>query len=127
MRPVDNRYPITLPYGAKGNYAAGYHTGTDFGVPVGTLVHAPKRGTVITSAYDNDYGNYVVVRGAFRRKAWLVAHLSHRAVKVGQRVSRGQIIGKSGDTGNSTGPHVHVEQRHPPFGYWDHERPTAWR
>lgn len=126
MRPVDNKWPVTLGYGAAGNYAAGYHTGIDFGSPVGTPVHAVRRGYVIVSQYDKDYGNYVIVRGVFRRRAWLYAHLSSRAVSVGKFVKNGQIIGHSGETGNATGPHVHVEQRHPPFGYWDHEKPTTF-
>lgn len=127
MRPVEHSYPITNPYGRPGNYAAGYHTGVDFGVPVGTKVRAPRRGKVVTASYDSSYGYYVVIQGRrrFRRKRWLLAHLSKRKVRVGQRVRRGQVVGLSGNTGNSTGPHLHAEQRHYPFGYWDHEKPTS--
>lgn len=123
MRPVSKKFPVTNPFHRAGDYAAGYHTGIDYGVPVGTPVHTVHAGTVITSGYSSDYGNYIVVRGPRRRKAWLYAHLSKRLVAVGRQVKKGQVIGKSGDTGNSTGPHLHVEQRHSPFGYWDHERP----
>lgn len=124
MRPVDKKYPITLPYHAPGRYIAGYHTGVDYGCPVGTPVHATVRGTVVTSDFDaRYYGNYVILAGWLGRKHYLFAHMSHRYVHVGQKVVRGQQLGLSGETGNATGPHVHAEQRHKPFGYNDHEQP----
>lgn len=125
MRPVDKAWPISNPFGRKGNYAAGYHTGVDFAVPVGTQVKAVWHGKVVVSTYSgSDYGNYIEVQTFWRKKRVLYAHLSKRYVSVGRIVRRGSLLGLSGDTGNSTGPHLHVEQRHSPYGYWDHEKPT---
>lgn len=129
MRPLPNSFPITCGFGVRGtHWAAGYHTGVDFGCPTGTKLEAPHRGVVTTSAYDpSGYGHYVVIEGMTLRgkRRWLLAHLSERRVTAGNKVKRGQVIGLSGETGNTTGPHVHAEQRHSPFGYWDHEKPTV--
>lgn len=129
MRPVDKRYPVSQPYGVKDpRYAAGMHTGTDFACPSGTPVHAPHGGTVVTVGNSpRDYGVYVLLRGSGGRRAWMFAHLRSADVREGQRVKRGDVIGRSGDTGNTRGAHLHAEERHAPFGYHDHKRPTAWR
>jgi murein DD-endopeptidase MepM/ murein hydrolase activator NlpD len=128
MRPVSSKFRISQSYGKPGDYAAGFHTGTDFACPVGTPVKAPFRGTV-TIAWEagGDYGHYVLITGLGGKRAWLLAHLSEIDVRRGQHVDAGQVIGKSGNTGNSTGPHLHAEERHPPFGYHDTQVPTAWR
>lgn len=126
MRPVARLYGVSQPYGVPGDYAAGFHTGTDFACPVGTRVRSPWWGTVTTVGTDDDYGNYVIVTGLGGRRAWLLAHLSSITVHRGQRVRRGQRVGLSGNTGNTTGPHLHAEERHPPFGYRDSQPPTAW-
>lgn len=125
LRPVPRRFPRSQPWGVvHPRYALGYHTGTDFSTPVGTRVRAPRTGKVVTSAYSpNDYGNYVLIKDWKGRKAYLVAHLSKRSVRVGQRVRRGQTLGYSGNTGTSTAPHVHAEQRRSPFGFRDNEKP----
>jgi murein DD-endopeptidase MepM/ murein hydrolase activator NlpD len=65
----------------------------------------------------------VVIRDWKGRKSFLVAHLSRRVVRVGQRVARGQTLGYTGNSGLSTAPHVHAEQRHRPFGFRDNEKP----
>lgn len=123
-RPVAAKWRVTNPFGVKGPYIAGVHTGVDYGVPIGTPVVSPRFGTVIRSDYSPaDYGNYVEVKRWDGKKVYLFAHLSSRKVFAGQRVARGQMIGHSGDTGNSTGPHCHIEQRHSPFGYRDFEKP----
>lgn len=123
-RPVDTKWPVSNPFGVKGDYSAGYHTGIDYAVPVGTPVHTPRAGRVIYSGYDAAaYGNYIMVKSWSGQKVYLFAHLSTRLVRTGAFVRRGKVVGRSGNTGNSTGPHLHVEQRHPPFGYADHERP----
>lgn len=123
LRPVRRRFRVTNPFGRAGNYAAGYHTGVDYGTPLGTKVRAPRTGRVVFSGWDNAYGWHIVIKDWRGRKAFLLAHLSKRWVRTGMPVVRGQWVGKTGNTGNSRGPHLHAEQRKPPFGYWDHERP----
>ncbi|WP_083393338.1 peptidoglycan DD-metalloendopeptidase family protein [Curtobacterium sp. MMLR14_010] len=87
-----------------------YHQGTDAGVGTGTPVYSSGRGTVTTVVRDNaSYGNYVVV--TYGLTTVLTAHLSEIEVTKGQMVSVGKEIAKSGNTGQSTGPHVHVETR----------------
>jgi len=87
-----------------------YHQGTDAAVGTGTPVYASGSGTV-TSAVANhpSYGNYVIV--TYGMTTVLTAHLSKIQVKKGQIVAKGTEIAKSGNTGQSTGPHVHVEVR----------------
>jgi len=90
---------------------AGYvgHTGIDFKVPVGTEIRAIADGTVLfTRASTTGYGLHVVINhgGGI---VTLYAHCSRILVGEGQRVSKGQVIALSGNTGNSTGPHLHFE------------------
>lgn len=87
------------------------HLAVDIGVPVGTKVSAPMNGRVIYAGYNNQgYGNLVEIQTSDGKKI-LLAHLSQINVKVGQSVGEGQQVGKSGNTGNSTGPHLHYEIR----------------
>lgn len=87
-----------------------YHQGTDAPVKVGTPVYSSGKGTVTTVVRGNaSYGNYIVV--TYGLTTVLTAHLSEIEVTKGQVVSVGKEIGKSGNTGQSTGPHVHVETR----------------
>lgn len=127
MRPVNSKFPISQSYGVPGDYAAGFHTGTDFACPVGTRVVAPHDSRVHKIGLDDDYGRYVILAGVGGKRDWLFAHLSAVHVSVGQLVKRGTGFASSGDTGNSTGPHLHAEERHSPFGYHDTQVPTAWR
>lgn len=123
LRPVARRFNVTNPFGRKGNYSAGYHTGVDYGAPMGTPVRAPRAGRVTQAGWNGDYGLSVTVKDWRGRKSFLLAHLSRVKVKQGRPVFRGQVVGLTGDTGNSSGPHLHAEQRKPQFGYWDHEKP----
>lgn len=84
------------------------HKGLDFGVSVGTAVYASRGGTVIRASWYSDFGNCVEIRhsdGTVTR----YAHLSEYAVSVGDVVSQGELIAYSGNTGNTTGPHLHFE------------------
>lgn len=106
-----NPHPITEAYGVSNSgYAAGHHTGVDFGVPVGTPVHAAAAGTVVNAGPGGDYGNYVVID--HHCGLWtLYGHNSRLTVQVGTQVSQGALIAYSGNTGNTTGPHCHFEVR----------------
>ena len=86
------------------------HNGTDFGVPVGTPVYAPADGVVERCTYQNAAGYYIVIKhqGAY---STVYMHLSKILVKPGQTVKANQRIALSGNTGRSTGPHLHYELR----------------
>jgi murein DD-endopeptidase MepM/ murein hydrolase activator NlpD len=86
------------------------HHGLDFGAPVGTPVQATMGGRVVYAGWnDQGYGNLVIVENGSYRTYY--AHLSEIPVQVNQVVQAGMIIGLSGNTGNSTGPHLHYEVR----------------
>ncbi|MGV9245258.1 transglycosylase family protein [Streptomyces sp. NPDC003710] len=105
------------PYHAAGSaWSKGYHTGVDFPVPTGSSVKAVAAGQVVTVGWGGSFGYQVVIRHADGRYTQY-AHLSAISVKDGQSVVAGQRIGRSGSTGNSTGPHLHFEVRTgPEFG-----------
>lgn len=88
-----------------------FHAGIDFRVATGTPVHATGAGTVITAGRSGGYGNMVEIdhgEGFTTR----YGHLSKILVSVGDRITAGETIAKSGSTGRSTGPHLHYEIRH---------------
>ena len=86
------------------------HGGTDIGASYGSAIYAADSGTVVRSAdgWNGGWGNYVMINHGNGMQT-LYAHMSSRAVSVGQTVSRGQTIGYVGSTGMSTGPHLHFE------------------
>jgi hypothetical protein len=105
---------ISAGYGAReaqgGNWdsTGGVHQGTDYNVKVGTSVIAVKDGVVSNTTLSADYGQAVIIDhdGGYSS---LYAHLSNKQVSPGTRVLQGQEIGKSGKSGNATGPHLHYE------------------
>jgi murein DD-endopeptidase MepM/ murein hydrolase activator NlpD len=101
---------ITTAYGKKGKmWSKGYHTGVDFAVPTGTDVLAVADGKIEAANWGKAYGTQLVqkVDGG-----WVIyAHLSKALVKAGDKVKKGQHIAESGNTGNSSGPHLHFEMR----------------
>jgi len=109
--PVDSRY-ITSTVGGRtspGGVGSTNHKGTDIGrVGYTSSIYAAKAGTVIVSQYSSSYGNYVVVSHGSGNTT-LYAHMSSRKVSVGQTVKQGDVLGITGSTGNSTGPHLHFE------------------
>ena len=109
--PVSSRR-ITSTFGGRaspGGIGSTNHKGIDIGgVGYTTEIHAAKAGTVIVSQYSRSYGNYVVVSHGSGNTT-LYAHMSSRKVSVGQYVNQGDVLGITGSTGNSTGPHLHFE------------------
>lgn len=103
--PLDG--PITSGYGYRWG---SLHEGIDIAVPIGTPIRAAAAGTVIIAAYTGGYGNYTCIdHGGGLSTCY--GHQSGYAVSVGDSVGQGDIIGYSGNTGHSTGPHLHFEVR----------------
>jgi murein DD-endopeptidase MepM/ murein hydrolase activator NlpD len=104
---------ITSPFGSRDdpfNEQSAFHEGVDFGAPVGSPVFATGDGQVIWAGWRDRYGIMVEIdhgHGLSTR----YAHLARPLVKVGDRVTRGRPIGLLGNTGRSTGPHLHYEVR----------------
>ncbi|MCZ2526405.1 peptidoglycan DD-metalloendopeptidase family protein [Streptomyces sp. HB2AG] len=118
-------YASGTAYGVSGpHWASGHHTGQDFAVPTGTSVRAVTDGTVVAAGWGGSYGYQVVLRHA-DGKYTQYAHLSSISVRTGERVTGGRQIGRSGSTGNSTGPHLHFEVRTGP-GYGSDIDPRAY-
>lgn len=84
------------------------HNGTDFSVPVGTPILATGDGIVVKAASHPDCGRYIIIRHDGRYSTTYM-HMSKLLVKPGQKIKQGQRIGLSGNTGRSTGPHLHYE------------------
>ena len=85
------------------------HTGIDFTAPKGVAIHATGNGKIHAIKHlKSGYGTHVIINHGYGYKT-LYAHMSAVSVKVGQKVTRGQIIGKIGNTGTSTAPHLHYE------------------
>lgn len=110
--PVTTSKKISSPFGSRINPVTGRsetHKGVDISrVFYSSNVIAAKAGTVIISQKGSSYGNYVVVSHGTGNTT-LYAHLSKRSVKVGDVVAQGDVLGVTGSTGNSTGPHLHFE------------------
>ena len=100
-------YRITGQFGDSGNWSS-VHTGLDFAVAEGTPIHAITAGVVTEATYDGAFGNKVVLTTDDGTEIWY-CHQAVLVVDVGQRVETGEVIGEVGMTGNTTGPHVHVE------------------
>ena len=113
------RFPIT----ARSHYSSGApHWAFDYGTPMGTKVYAPRAGVIglVRDGQPDNLGpkpgrpgNLVVLQWTTRRgeqRALFFNHLKKGSVKVrtGQKVKAGQLLGKTGNSGNSTGPHCHV-------------------
>ncbi|MEU2537741.1 transglycosylase family protein [Streptomyces iakyrus] len=116
---------LGTPYRKAGSaWSKGYHTGIDFPVPTGTTVKSVASGSVVSAGWGGSYGYQVVVRHTDGRYSQY-AHLSAISVRDGQSVSAGQRIGRSGSTGNSSGPHLHFEVRTGP-GFGSDVDPVAY-
>lgn len=109
-QPFKGEYPITQRYGETITDPKG-HTGIDYGCPEGTPILASADGIVMKAGWDSTgYGNMVNILHA-KDRATLYAHLKEVNVYDNQKVKQGDVVGWSGNTGNSTGPHLHFEAR----------------
>lgn len=119
--PVDiSKYPVTAAFGVPGkHWSSGRHPGVDQRCPIGTPVKAVQDGKVTGANWGRDYGLHLVIDQkaaiiAGKRVAggWAnYAHLSKKLVGPGKDVVKGMVIGLSGNSGNSTNPHIHYEIR----------------
>lgn len=108
---ADWRNKISSNFGIRVHPITGekkMHDGVDIAVPTGTRLYSAVEGTVIRSYYSDSGGNMITVQND---SGWTVTfmHMDSRAVTVGQKVQKGQYVGTSGNTGNSTGPHLHIQ------------------
>lgn len=111
--PVKSAFRFTSGFGYRRDPKTGgrrMHNGTDFAAPHGTDIFATADGIVTYAGWNSGYGNYVEIQHEFGIET-RYGHMSRIRVKKGQRVSRGQQIGDMGNTGRSTGTHLHYEVR----------------
>ncbi|GFE24149.1 M23 family metallopeptidase [Streptomyces nigrescens] len=108
--PTKARHRISSPYGVRGTWQAGHHTGIDLAVRPGTKVRSVGSGTVVLAKRSGAYGKAVTIRMNDGRYT-LFGHLSRITVRPGQKVRARTRLGYSGATGRATGPHLHFEVR----------------
>lgn len=113
--PTFAQLGMTPPAGVSPNaYFYGYyglkgHEGIDFATPSGTWLNVPfEKGQVLRVAYSPGYGNHAVIWDSVQRCAVWYCHMSSFSCSPGQILSRGTRVGKTGNTGSSTAPHLHV-------------------
>ena len=108
--PLPGFHRISSPFGYRicPYHGRELHGGIDLPAPGGSPILAAKSGTVIISKYGVSFGNYVVLAHSDGSRT-LYAHMSSRAVAIGDTVEQGTLIGRVGSTGNSTGNHLHFE------------------
>lgn len=107
-KPVEG--VITSRYGASSSIRKSTHTGLDIATTSGTPIHVIADGTVTFASYSGSYGNLVKISHGNGIESWY-AHTSKMYVTQGQEVKAGDVIAAVGSTGNSTGPHLHLEIR----------------
>lgn len=117
--PAAWRYPldqvrVTSLYGVRSPIVPNGHNGVDFAARRGTPVHAVAAGTIVESSFNPRWGNYVRVDHGGGRSSLLI-HLERSTAVIGQRVAAGDSLGTAGDSGKTTGPHLHLE-------YWEDGR-----
>ena len=108
IRPISGI--ITSRFGVRSSVRSGDHTGLDIGAPTGTPIKAAASGTVTFSGVKKSYGYMVVISHGDGIETYY-GHCSKLYVTAGEKVSQGEVIAAVGSTGNSTGPHLHLEVR----------------
>ena len=123
---------ITSRYGQRTHPVtreADYHMGVDIQVPRGASIRAARAGTVLFSGPRGGYGNAVIIKHDEKNSS-LYGHCDRLFVKRDQTVHQGQVIALAGDTGRTTGPHLHFEIRTGrgavnPLGFWKQHTETS--
>jgi YD repeat-containing protein len=113
--PIAGEYTITARFGQIGAHWTTTHTGVDLAAPVGRSVLAAAGGQVTYVGWDGPYGQRVEITHPDGTRTWY-AHLSATTVLESAAVVAGDVIGRVGMTGNTTGPHLHFEVRSAPHG-----------
>ncbi len=115
LAALPSRWPVrgqvNSTYGSRvspWSAEAEFHSGLDIGAPVGTPVKAPAPGTVVFAGVHAEYGQTLIVDHGNETKS-LYGHLSRISVAVNQKIERGDVIAHTGNTGRSSGPHLHYE------------------
>lgn len=111
-KPFNGNYPITQSFGERPEYYRQFglagHEGIDYGCPIGTEILVVADGKVVRRAFSpKDYGNFVVIWHPQLKIASWYCHLQEAKVSFDQEVKEGEVIGLSGNTGNTTGAHLH--------------------
>ena len=119
VAPISAGYTLTSGFGMRWG---ALHPGQDFAIPVGSEVRAMSSGTVLMAGSSGGYGNKVEIQYWDGTVSWY-AHNASLSVSQGQSVSPGQVVALSGNSGHSTGPHLHLEI-HPANG--DPVAPLGW-
>jgi murein DD-endopeptidase MepM/ murein hydrolase activator NlpD len=116
-RIAAEKLPFGMPVKSSFRYSSGFgtrwgrlHAGVDMAGPTGTPIYAPADGVITHAGWQSGYGRLITIKHEFGIET-RYGHLSATRVQVGQRVSRGERIGDMGNTGRSTGPHLHYEIR----------------
>lgn len=122
--PLTGNFRITCEYKRKGNWACGWHTGIDM-VCDNDTIYGTCDGTVTKIGWDKSYGNYITVKALDGKYHWF-CHLSSVTCNEGQKISRTTKIGVMGNTGNSTGKHLHFEIRNSSNKYADNINPAGY-
>ncbi|MDX3537027.1 M23 family metallopeptidase [Streptomyces sp. MB09-01] len=127
-KPLE-KYTLSATFGKGGSMWSHKHSGQDFAVPVGTPVKSAAAGTIVKAGPNGGgdgpaYGNAIVIKHANNTYSQY-AHLSKIQVRIGQKVAASQRIALSGNTGNSSGPHLHFEIRTTP-NYGSAVNPVAF-
>ena len=108
IRPISGT--ITSRFGARSSIRSSAHTGLDISAPTGTAIKAAASGTVSFAGWKGSYGNMLVISHGNGVQTYY-AHCSQLYASVGQSVGQGETVAAVGSTGNSTGPHLHLEVR----------------
>lgn len=121
--PLTGKFKVTCEYKRKGSWNCGWHTGID--LTGSDTIYGTCDGTVTKIGWDNSYGNYITIKASDGRYHWF-CHLSKVTCCEGDAVTRTTKIGIMGNTGNSTGKHLHYEIRNASNKYSDNSNPADY-